>query len=257
MKALLALLLLAPAIAIASSPFDGTWKMRLDSLKVSGEPDVFEVGNGTYACVSCVPSFKVKADGTDQPVQGQDYYDHKAVKITSPSSVEVTNKKDGKVIGTTSFSVSADGSTMTRKWTSSIGAKPTSGVNTYKRVAAGAPGGHAMSGSWQMEAATNASDTARTVTLQSTPNGMRINWNGQTTDAKFDGKEYPIVGDPGHTMVTLKRISDREFEETDRRGGKVVDIAVWTVSADGKTILVSDTDPVYKTKSSYSFDKQP
>jgi hypothetical protein len=257
MKTFLALLLLTPAIAVASSPFDGTWKMRLDSLKVSGKPDVFEVGNGTYACVSCVPAYKIKADGTDQPVQGQDYFDHKAVNVTGPSSVEMTNKKDGKVVSTASVSVSADGSTMTWKWKSNFGEKPTSGVTTSKRVAPGAPGANAMSGSWQVEAVTDASDLARTITLQSKPNGMKIVWNGQTTDAIFDGKEYPIVGDPGHTMVTLKKISDHEFEETDRRGGKVVDITVWTVSADGKTIQINETDPVYKTKSSYSFDKQP
>ena len=257
MKTLLALMLLTPAIAVASSPFDGTWKMRLDSLKVSGKPDVFEVGNGTYSCVSCVPAYKIKADGTDQPVQGQDYFDHKAVNVTGPSSVELTNKKDGKVVSTASVSVSADGSTMTWKWKGNVGEKPTSGVNTYKRVAPGAPGANAMSGSWQMEAAIDASDSARTVTLQSKPNGMKIVWNGQTTDAMFDGKEYPIVGDPGHTMATLKKISDHEFEETDRRSGKVVDIAVWTVSADGKTIQINETDPVYKTKMSYIFDKQP
>ena len=257
MKTLLALFLLSPAIAIASSPFDGTWKLRLDSLKVSGKPEVYEVGNGTYACVSCMPAFKIKADGTDQPVQGQDYFDHKAVKVTGPSSVEITNKKDGKIIGTSSISVSADGSTMTRKWTSNVGAKPTNGVNTLKRVAPGAPGANAMSGSWQMEGAIDASDSARTMTLQSTPNGIRIDWNGQTTDAKFDGKEYPTVGDPARTMVSLKKISDYEFEETDRRGGKVLDVVVWTVSADGKTLLVTDTDHVNGNKISYSFEKQP
>jgi len=47
MKRLLALALFAPLIASAGTAFDGSWLMRLDSVKVSGKPDVFVIGNGT------------------------------------------------------------------------------------------------------------------------------------------------------------------------------------------------------------------
>ena len=100
-------------------------------------------------------------------------------------------------------------------------------------------------------------DSGLTETLQSTPNGLKMTTNGQTTDAKFDGKEYPTVGDPGKTMVTLKKISDTQIEETDRRGGKVFDIVLWTVAAGGKSINLVDTDPVHGTKTTIIFDKQP
>jgi hypothetical protein len=42
--------------------------------------------------------------------------------------------------------------------------------------------------------------------------------NGNSYDAKFDGKDDPIQGDPGHTMVSLKRIGNDTIEETDWRG---------------------------------------
>ena len=45
-----------------------------------------------------------------------------------------------------------------------------------------------------------------------------------------------MQGDPGHTMVTLKRISADTIEETDKRDGKVVGIFRMTVSKDGKSI---------------------
>jgi hypothetical protein len=47
MKRLLALALFAPLIASAGTAFDGSWLMRLDSVKVSGKPDVFVIGNCT------------------------------------------------------------------------------------------------------------------------------------------------------------------------------------------------------------------
>src|ERR1700674_1747957 len=73
MKGLLALALLSPAIAIGKSPFDGTWKTRLDSLQFSGKPDVYELNNGMYDCKSCAPPYKIKADGSEQPVPEHDY----------------------------------------------------------------------------------------------------------------------------------------------------------------------------------------
>lgn len=257
MKRLFALTLLIPAIAIASSPFDGTWKTRVESIQVSGKPDVFEISNGMYDCKSCVPPYKIKADGTDQPVPEHAYLDHEAVKILSPSSIEFTDKLAGKVTSTLTVTVSPDGSKHTGTFTNYVGEKPISGEYTEKRVGPGAAGAHAISGSWRQDSFSDMSAAATTITLQSTPNGLKIIWNGQTTDAKFDGKEYPAVGDPGKTMVTLKKISDTQIEETDRRMSKIFDVIVWTVAADGKTINVVDTDPAHETKTTYIVDKQP
>jgi hypothetical protein len=257
MRTILALALLIPTLALANSPFDGTWKTRLDSIQVSGMPDVYELSNGIYDCKSCVPPYKIKADGTDQPVPGHDYVDHEAVKVTSLSSIEITDKLAGKLMFTMTQTVSADGAKLTGKYTSYAGEKPVNGTYTEKRVGPGAPGAHATSGSWMQDSMANLSDAALIIMLQSTPNGLKMISNGQTTDAKFDGREYPTVGDPGKTMVTLKKISAAQIEETDRRGGKVFDIIVWTVAADGKTINVVDTDPLHQQKTTSILDKQP
>ena len=80
--------------------------------------------------------------------------------------------------------------------------------------------------------------------------------NGNSYDAKFDGKEYPIQGDPGHTMVSLKRTGDRTIEETDKRDGKVVGVSRMTVSKDGKSIQVEYTDKQRGTTTSYTMEKQ-
>ena len=222
------------------------------------------VGDRTDCCrgfidcirVCCVPSYKIKADGTFQPVPDNGYRDQIAVKVLSPTSVETTGKKAAKVMFKGTMTVSADGSQLAGKYTSYVGEKPVSGEYTEKREGPAAAGAHAISGSWQQDSMAKMSDTARSVTLQSTPNGLKMIWNGQTTDAKFDGKEYLTVGDPGKTMVTLKKLSDTQIEETDRREGKVFDVIVYSVAADGKTISVVDTDPVHETKTTYILEKQ-
>jgi len=256
MKALLTLAFLLPISALAASGFDGTWKTRLDSVQFSGKPDVFEIVDGIYSCDNCVPAYKIKVDGTDQPVPGHAYVDMEAVNIVSPSTVEFTDKKAGKIIFSQSLSVSADGSKLTSKFTSNTGEKPITGSYTEKRLKAGPHGSHAISGTWQQDSLPDLADAGRSVTLSTTTDGLKMIYNGQTTDAKFDGKQYPTVGDPGKTMVSLKKVDDRTIEETDRRLGKVTDVIVWSLAADGKTISLSDTDPQHETKTTSILDKQ-
>src|SRR5580658_8412271 len=98
-----------PAGAFAASPWDGTWKARLSSMKTTGNPDRIELSSGMYSCESCVPPYKIKADGTDQVVAGHAYLDTEAIKVVSASSIELTDKKAGKVAAWVSYTVSADG----------------------------------------------------------------------------------------------------------------------------------------------------
>jgi hypothetical protein len=96
-----------------------------------------------------------------------------------------------------------------------------------------------------------------TGTYQGTENGLKMSdQNGNSYDAKFDGKEYPINGDPGNTMVSLKRIGNDTIEETDKRDGKVVGISRMTVSKDGKSIHIDYTNKLQGTTTSFDMEKQ-
>jgi hypothetical protein len=256
MRIFIPALLLVPAAALASSQFDGTWKTRTDSVKTTGKPDVYVVADGNYACTSCVPEIKIKADGADHQVTGQDYYDSKAVKIVDAKTVEITNKLAGKTIGKITVTISTDGSTLTGKFTDYSGTKPATATYTEKRVAAAPPGAHAMSGSWQPEQLADANEALRTTTYKMGGDHFSMEWNGQSYDAKFDGKEYPVSGDPGHTVVTLKRIDENTVEETDRRNGKITDEIRIAAAKDGKTLQVTDKDPVHQQTTTYTLEKQ-
>jgi hypothetical protein len=249
-------LLLAPAVALAGSSLDGTWKSRLDSFQVTGKPDSFLLADGTYTCSSCNPELKVKADGADHPVKGQAYYDSITVKVLNPNSIETTYSRAGKVSGKETDTVSADGKSYTGTFVNYDGAKEVTGSFTEKRVSAGPAGSHAISGGWMTDQLTAGNDALRIVSYEMSNDGFKMNANGQSYDAKFDGKEYPIVGDPGHTTVTLKRLSASAVEETDHRQGKVTDVIRIATAADGKTMKVEDKDVAHEQTVSFTLDKQ-
>jgi hypothetical protein len=257
MKGRFALLLLSPAMLFAQSPFDGTWMANLQSVQFPQKPDSYLLDKGMYECSSCVPKFKVKADGTDQKVTGHPYYDTVMVKVVDDHTIEMTQKKDGKTMGTGTETVSADGNTLTSKYTDMSEDKPVSGEASATRVSKGPAGAHLVSGSWLMDKVSNVSENGLRVSYEGTENGMKMSdLNGQSYDAKFDGKDYPVQGDPGHSMVSLKRIGDDTIEETYKRNGKVVGVSRLTVSKNGKSISVEFIDKERNTTTKYTLDKQ-
>jgi hypothetical protein len=258
MRVVVATLLLIPAAAFAgSSSFDGTWKTRLDSIKVSGKPDSYTLAGGSYTCSSCDPALTVKADGMDHPVTGHAYYDSVTVKVINPNTVEFTYHRAGKVSGKVTDTVAADGKSYTGKFVNYDGTKEMTGTFTEKRVSAGPAGAHAISGEWLQDALPEANAATTTISYEMAGDHFKMSQNGQSYDAQFDGKEYPITGDPGHTTVTLKRIAANTIEETDHRQGKVTDVIHLATAADGKSLHIEDKDVAHGQTVTMTLDKQP
>ena len=59
-------------------------------------------------------------------------------------------------------------------------------------------------------------------------------WTG-----KFDGKDYPVTGDPTSDMRSYKKLNDRALGLTVKKGGKVTVTGRIVVSADGKSRVVA------------------
>jgi hypothetical protein len=79
-------------------------------------------------------------------------------------------------------------------------------------------------------------------------------WTG-----KFDGKDYPVTGDPSSDSRAVKQIDDHNYELTVKKGGKVTMTGKAVVAADGKsrTVTVSGTDAAGKKVTATSvYDKQ-
>ncbi len=76
---------------------------------------------------------------------------------------------------------------------------------------------------------------------------------------KFDGKDYPVTGDPSSDTRSVKKINDHNLELTVKKGGKVTMTGKIVVAADGKsrTLTASGTDASGKKVSSVSvYDKE-
>ena len=79
-------------------------------------------------------------------------------------------------------------------------------------------------------------------------------WTG-----KFDGKDYPLTGDPTADTRSYKRIDANTLELANKKDGKVVLSGRITISADGKTrtVIVSGTgSDGKKLTSSAVYNKQ-
>jgi hypothetical protein len=95
------------------------------------------------------------------------------------------------------------------------------------------------------------------VTIDGTaPDGKATHneWTG-----KFDGKDYPVTGDPEQDKRSYKEVNDHTLAFATKKGDKVSISGRIVVSADGKTRTVtnSGTDPQGKKfKATAVYDKQ-
>ena len=79
-------------------------------------------------------------------------------------------------------------------------------------------------------------------------------WTG-----KFDGKDYPVTGDPNSDTRSYKKVDAHTLEMTAKKDGKVTVSGRLVVSADGKsrTVTIKGTDAEGKSfKNKAVFDKQ-
>jgi hypothetical protein len=249
-----------PMQAAAQSAFDGTWKIDMNKVDFSKKPDVFLLQNGMYSCKTCTPPYEIKADGSDQSVSGHPYYDTVAIKVVSDHAIEETDKKNGKVVSTSTSTVSSDGNTVMFTFSDSSntnGGPPVTGKGEATRVAKGPAGANAISGSWRTTKIEGLSDNAIVWTYKVSGDEIAMtNQTGQSYTAKLNGTDAPMKGDPGITSVSVKMKGKDTLEETDKREGKVISVFKMTVAADGKTAKASVDDKLQNRTTDFDVTKQ-
>lgn len=233
--------------AMAQSPFDGVWKAEQTEIDTPRAPEVYLLQDGAYRCSTCDPPLDIRADGRDQKITGEPCYDTVSLQVVDNRTTMETDKRSGKTVGSSKMTVSSNGKSATIDWMEScnVNGDVVSGTFILTRVANGPRGSHAVSGAWQIVKRVNLSQNAMVVTLKLEGDTFSFSDpTGQGYTAKLDGTETPVKGDLGNTMVSVKRIGENSIEETDKRGGKVVEVIRFTPSADGKTMTVSMEDKV-------------
>jgi hypothetical protein len=252
--------LFTPSLATAQSPFDGTWKIDMNKVDFPRKPDVFLLQNGMYSCKTCTPPYEIKADGTDQAVAGHPYYDTVAIKVINDHQIEETDKKNGKVVGNSTSTVSSDGKTLMFSFTDQSNTNngpPVTGKGEATREAKGPAGSNAISGSWRTTKIENLSDNATVWTYKVSGDQITMtNPTGQEYTAKLDGTDSPMNGDPGITSVSVKMLGKDTYEETDKRDGKVIGVLRMTVESDGKTAKLAYDDKLQNRTTRLEATKQ-
>jgi hypothetical protein len=77
------------------------------------------------------------------------------------------------------------------------------------------------------------------VTVDGTGNDGKPTHNEWT--GKFDGKDYPVTGDPNSDTRAYKKVDAHTIELTVKKGGKVTATGTVVVAADGKSRTVKTT----------------
>jgi len=106
------------------------------------------------------------------------------------------------------------------------------------------------------------------VVYEAAGDNIKVTVDGVDSDAKpahnewtgkFDGKDYPLTGDPASDMRSYKRVNDHTLALTNKKGDKVTMTGRIVVSADGKTRTVTTSgmdSKGKKVKNTAVYDKQ-
>jgi hypothetical protein len=107
-----------------------------------------------------------------------------------------------------------------------------------------------------------------TVVYETAGDNVKITVDGTDKDGKsthnewtgkFDGKDYPVTGDPASDMRSYEKVGDRVLKMKVKKDGKVTIKGRIIVSADGKSRIVTTGDAGAKGKGSKNrsvYDKQ-
>ena len=110
-------------------------------------------------------------------------------------------------------------------------------------------------GTWKMNVAKSKSapgpgPKSQTLKFTAVPAGTMLSSEGVMGDgsvrkgsytSKFDGKDVPWAGNPDADMAAPMKVDDNTYTNTWKMGGKAVMTAKVVVSADGKTLTVTQT----------------
>ena len=106
---------------------------------------------------------------------------------------------------------------------------------------------------------------SQTTTMHAVDGGLheiveRVNADGTTTrweaTAKYDGRDYPVNGDPSRDTVAMTKVGQNTWEIVNKKAGAIVSRMRIVVAADGKSRTNTVMDPSGKTTAVLFFDRQ-
>ena len=110
-------------------------------------------------------------------------------------------------------------------------------------------------GTWRLNAAKSSyspgpAPQSSRITITATPGGIKQTTRiepltGPATTAEvtamFDGKDYPVTGNPNADMQSFTKIDSHSYQVVAKKGGKVTITSKVVISPDGKTRTTTQT----------------
>jgi hypothetical protein len=227
---------IAGAAWAANDPFIGKWKVNVSKSKLTDEMKVEAAGANKYV-ITFQPGAvdTIVADGSDQPaISGTTL----SITAKGPNNWTVVRKKDGRMLLSADWTLSADGKTLTDEFTGyeSDGTKTTTHF-VYARTA----GSSGFAGTWDSDNAKP--DAGMEVRIRAFEgDGLSIDGpEGQIVRSlKFDGKDYPSSGAdaPAGLVAAGRRVNERSVELEDKYKGRILQTQQIEMSADMKSLTV-------------------
>lgn len=134
---------------------------------------------------------------------------------------------------------------------------------------AAAQGTDRLSGTWVLNVAQSrfpaAPPRSQTTILEAVDGGLhekveRVNADGTTTrwelTAQYDGRDYPVTGDPSRDTVALSRDAQGVVSLVNKKAGAIVSRMKIMVAPDGRTRDNVVTDPSGTTTAVLRFDRR-
>jgi hypothetical protein len=231
----------AGAMALAQSPFDGTWTLNTEKSHLAGDTMRFSpAGNGLLRLTDSEQTYTFKTDGT--PFQTQTGVDGTVTKVDD-ETYTVTHKRNGVDLSTQTWKLSDGGKTLT------IDVKGTrANGDTFEEhlvYARKFGAGKGLVGAWKSTDVNLTAPAALTIASQGKSDvTLSLSAENASCAAKWDGKDYPITGPtmPANVTLAVTRTGPHSFKLVEKLKGKAINIEHFTLSADGKVLTSHGTN---------------
>lgn len=225
----------------SNDPFVGKWKLDQSRSKITGERvTIKNLGANKYKISFGNISDTLVANGTDQPVH---FGRTESLTMEGPNTWKRVIKKDGRILGTSTWTILPDGKTMDIRGTIHRADGATSSEHVVVKRVSGTKG---FAGTWQSTELKIGSPEEQEIRSYD-GNGLSFisPADHETLNVKFDGKDYPDHGPnvaPG-SVTSGRRLNQRTVVLTDKVQGNVMDTTRYSVSPNGKmmTLTVHET----------------
>lgn len=225
------------SLSAANDPFVGKWRLNQSKSKITGQQSKIEaLGGNKYTITFGETSDTLVADGTDQPIH---FGRTRAITEEGPNTWKLVDKKDGRTLGTGTWTLSQDGKTMAIDVT---GTRPDGSTVHYQVTRKRIAGTSGFAGTWE---STSVKIGSREKFEIEPYEGDGLSFispaENATLSMKFDGKDYAENGPnvaPG-SASSGRRVNERTLVLTDKVQNHVMDTAEFKVSPDGKTLTLT------------------